>query len=87
MSDGLLPVRFAKLFRPGKRCWVLGLRVYCGFLKHWSFDCAPIQLQKYRFQSIVIHFVSISHDASLARLGPDGDETERRLYLRDGSLS
>jgi hypothetical protein len=87
MSDALLPVRFANLFRPGKRCWVLGLRVYCRLLKLWSFDCDPIQLQEYRFESIVIHFVSVFHNASLARLGPDGDEAERRLYLRDGPLS
>ena len=86
MSDGLLPVRFANLFQPQKRCWVRGLSVYCLLLKLWSFDCDPIQLQKFHVCSISVHcipvdcipvdFDSFAHDVSLTRLGPNGDEAE-----------
>ena len=81
MSDGLLPVRLANLFQPQKRCWVRGLSVYCRFLKLWSFDCDPIQLQKFHVCSISVHcipvdFDSFAHDVSLTRLGPSGDEAE-----------
>ena len=91
MSDGLLPVRFANLFQPQKRCWVRGLSVYCRLLKLWSFDCDPIQLQKFLVcsisvdcipvdsipvDSIPVDFDSFAHDVSLTRLGPNGDEAE-----------
>ena len=91
MSDGLLPVRFANLFQPQKRCWVRGLSVYCWLLKLWSFDCDPIQLQKFLVCSISVDcipvdsipvdcirvdFDSFAHDVSLTRLGPSGDEAE-----------
>ena len=81
MSDGLLPVRFANLFQPQKRCWVRGLSVYCWLLKLWSFDCDPIQLQKFLVCSISVDcirvdFDSFAHDVSLTRLGPNGDEAE-----------
>jgi hypothetical protein len=91
MSDGLLPVRFANLFQPQKRCWVRGLSVYCLLLKLWSFDCDPIQLQKFHVCSISVHcipvdcipvdcirvdFDSFARDVSLTRLGPNGDEAE-----------
>ena len=86
MSDGLLPVRFANLFQPQKRCWVRGLSVYCLLLKLWSFDCDPIQLQKFHVCSIPVDcipvdcipvdFDSFAHDVSLTRLGPNGDEAE-----------
>jgi hypothetical protein len=91
MSDGLLPVRFANLFQPQKRCWARGLSVYCLLLKLWSFDCDPIQLQKFHVCSISVHcipvdcipvdcirvdFDSFARDVSLTRLGPNGDEAE-----------
>jgi hypothetical protein len=91
MSDGLLPVRFANLFQTQKRCWVRGLSVYCLLLKLWSFDCDPIQLQKFHVCSISVHcipvdcipvdcirvdFDSFARDVSLTRLGPNGDEAE-----------
>jgi hypothetical protein len=59
MSDGLLPVRFANLFQPQKRCWVRGLSVYCWFLKLWSFDCDPIQLQKFHVCSIPVDCIPV----------------------------
>jgi hypothetical protein len=59
MSDGLLPVRFANLFQPQKRCWVRGLSVYCLLLKLWSFDCDPIQLQKFLVCSISVDCIPV----------------------------
>jgi hypothetical protein len=67
------------------------LSVYCLLLKLWSFDCDPIQLQKFHVCSISVHcipvdcipvdcirvdFDSFARDVSLTRLGPNGDEAE-----------